>query len=465
MKKYMVLLFIGFSLSMLSGLLSNDGPAHYFAHNTVHADNHVHEHGGQTLYTCPMHPQIVQEQPGQCPICGMDLVPQKSPDQTEGTRGDQNTIRVDPVTIQNMGVRVDWVKRGVVYRHIRTFGRVEIPDDALAVVNLRFSGWVEKIWADRLGKYVAKGDKLLAIYSPEVFSAQKEYILALKRYGRDHSITQSSENRLRLWDVPAWQIKTIRKEMKPKRLITITSPASGFIEKMDIAEGSRIASGKNLYTIIDLGKVWLKGEVYDLDTPWVKNGAQVEIDFSIPGFSDYQEEISYIYPTLSPETRTVTVRIELENPDLKLKPGMIAGMLINAQSNEDRLIIPSESIIHTGKRKVVFVTKTPGKYESREVKTGLVGDNYVTEVVSGLEEGETVVTSGQFLLDSESQLQEAVKKFLKTQLQSTQGAGDAREHAGEEIGKELYICPMHPQIVQEQPGQCPICGMDLVKKK
>ncbi|MBW2259913.1 MAG: efflux RND transporter periplasmic adaptor subunit, partial [Deltaproteobacteria bacterium] len=165
-----------------------------------------------------------------------------------------------------------------------------------------------------------------AIYSPEVFSAQKEYILALKRYGEENSITQSAESRLKLWDVPAWQIKRIREEMKPKRLITISSPASGFIETMDIAKGSRITSGKNLYTIIDLSNVWLKGEVYDFDAPWVKNGAQVEIDFSIPGFDVYQGEIAYIYPTLSPQTRTLTVRVELENPDLKLKPGMIAGL-------------------------------------------------------------------------------------------------------------------------------------------
>jgi Cu(I)/Ag(I) efflux system membrane fusion protein/cobalt-zinc-cadmium efflux system membrane fusion protein len=465
MKKYMVLLIIGGFLFCASDLVGNRCPAQYFAANVLHAGNHVDGHDRQTLYTCPMHPQIVQEQPGQCPICGMDLVPQKSPDQESAELGNQDTIRVDPVTVQNMGVRVDQVKRGVVYRHIRTFGRLEIPDDSIAVVNLRFSGWVEKLWADKLGKYVAKGDKLFAVYSPEVFSAQKEYILALKRYGEGHSITESAENRLRLWDVPAWQIKTIRKEMEPKRLITITSPASGFIEKMDIAEGSRLASGKNLYTITDLKKVWLKGEVYDFDAPWVKTGAQVEIDFSIPGLSKHEGTISYIYPTLNPQTRTVTVRVEMENIDLELKPGMIAGMLINAQSDDDRLIIPSESIIHTGKRKVVFVTKTLGKFEPREVKTGLVGDNYVTEVVSGLEEGETVVTSGQFLLDSESQLQEAVKKFLEAQLPSESEAQIPHEHADEEVSKELYTCPMHPQIVQEQPGQCPICGMDLVKKK
>jgi Cu(I)/Ag(I) efflux system membrane fusion protein/cobalt-zinc-cadmium efflux system membrane fusion protein len=316
-----------------------------------------------------------------------------------------------------------------------------------------------------MGKYVAKGDKLFGIYSPEVFSTQKEYILALKRYGRKDSITQSAENRLRLWDLPPWQIKTIREAMEPKRLITVSSPASGFIEKMDITEGSRVAAGKDLYTIVDLRNVWLKGEVYDFDAPWVKVGAQVEIDFSIPGIGKREGKISYIYPTLNPRTRTVTVRVELANPDLRLKPGMIADVLINAQSDDDRLIIPSESIIDTGKRKVVFVTETAGKYEPREVETGLVGDNYVTEVVSGLDEGETVVTSGQFLLDSESQLQEAVKKFLETRHQTEQETGDMPKHADEDADKTLYTCPMHPQIVDDQPGQCPICGMDLIRKK
>jgi Cu(I)/Ag(I) efflux system membrane fusion protein/cobalt-zinc-cadmium efflux system membrane fusion protein len=465
MKKYMVLLVIGIFISCASGLVNNHNPLQSFGPDALHAANSAHEDGQRTLYTCPMHPQIVQEQPGQCPICGMDLVPEKSPDQESMQPVNQDTILVDPVTVQNMGVRVDQVKRGIVYRHVRTFGHLEMPDDAFAVVNLRFSGWVEKLWADKMGKYVAKGERLFAIYSPEVFSTQKEYVLALKRYGNEDSITRAAENRLRLWDVPAWQIKTIREAMEPKRLITISSPASGFIEKMDIAEGSRAAAGKDLYTIVDLRKVWLKGEVYDFDAPWVKTGAQVDIDFSIPGLGKHEGKISYVYPTLNPHTKTVTVRVELANPDLRLKPGMIADMLINAQSEDDRLIIPSESIIDTGKRKVVFVTETPGKYEPREVKTGLVGDNYVTEVVSGLEEGETVVTSGQFLLDSESQLQEAVKKFLETQLQMKQGTGDTQGHADEDVDKTLYTCPMHPQVVQDHTGQCPICGMDLVRKK
>ncbi|MDY6951650.1 MAG: efflux RND transporter periplasmic adaptor subunit [Thermodesulfobacteriota bacterium] len=465
MKKYVVLLLVSFLVSASVGLWSIFAPLKGLT--PIHASNHAHDQGGQTLYTCPMHPQIVQESPGQCPICGMDLVPQKSPSQGKEERDRKGAIIIDPVTVQNMGVRVDTVKRGVVHRHVRTFGRVETPDDAYAVVNLKFSGWAESIWADKQGAYVKKGDRLFGVYSPEVFSAQEEYILALKNYGEGHSVTQSARKRLKLWDIPEWQIQKISEERQPRRLITVAAPAPGFIESVAVVEGSRVAAGKDLYRIISLEKVWLKAEVYDFDALWVKEGADVEIDLSIPGLSGYKGKISYIYPTLNFKTRTLTVRVELDNPIMELKPGMIAGMLIYGHSDNERLIIPSESIIHTGKRKIVFVTDRPGRYEPKEVETGLVGDNYVTEVISGLQEGETVVVSGQFLLDSESQLQEAVKKFREAQLQSREIApgGHMDSHGDEEQAEALYTCPMHPQIVQEAPGQCPICGMDLVRTK
>jgi len=463
MKKYVMLLLMSCLVSGSACLWSIYVPLN--GPELAHASDHDQE--GQTLYTCPMHPQIVQESPGQCPICGMDLVPQKSPAQGKEESHKEDTITIDPVTVQNMGVRIDTVKKGVVHRHIRTFGRVETPDDAHAVVNLKFSGWVERMWADKQGAYVKKGDKLFSVYSPEVFSAQEEYILALKNYGEGHSVTQSAKKRLKFWDMPDWQIERISKEREPRRLITVPAPAPGFIESVAVVEGSRITAGKDLYRIINLEKVWLKAEVYDFDAPWVKEGADVKIDFSIPGLSSHKGKISFIYPTLNFNTRTLTVRVELENPDMELKPGMIASLLIYGHSDDNRLIIPSESIINTGERKIVFLTKTLGKYEPREVETGLVGDNHVTEVTSGLEEGETVVTSGQFLLDSESQLKEAVNKFLEAQLQSRRGerVTDTPEHEEKKSDRTLYTCPMHPQIVQEAPGECPICGMDLVEVK
>jgi len=423
---------------------------------------------GKPLHTCPMHPQIIMNEPGQCPICGMDLVPK---DKEEKGATKTNSIIVDPVTVQNMGIRLDKVKKGDIFRHIRSYGRVEIPDDRINVVNLRFSGWVEKIWVDRVGDYVKKGEKLFAMYSPEIYAAEKEYLMALKNYGEESEITESARERLRLWNVPSWIVKKIKKEKKPERLITITAPSSGYIHKKSIVKGSRVKKGINLYTIYDLKKVWVKAEVYEFDISWLKKGAKALVKFSAPGQRSLEGKVSYIYPTLNEKARTMTVRVELDNKDASIKPGMVATVLIYAEGNGGRLVIPTESIIDTGSKKIVFVTEKRGNFEARKIETGLVGDNDVTEITDGLHEGEKIVLSGQFLLDSESQLKEAVEKFLHQKLQGHGSTGSQDGHTGHnhekksEDGKTPYICPMHPQIIEEEPGSCPICGMDLVEKK
>jgi len=441
----------------------------------LHAEDHTasdHAKIAKELYTCPMHPQIVQDSSGSCPICGMDLVVQKSGKSDSGTKN-TSMISVDPVTVQNMGIRVDTVKRGSIYRHIRSYGRAEIPDDNITVVNLRYSGWVEKIWVDRTGDFVKKGEKLFAVYSPEVFAAQKEYIMALKNYGESHRITESAKQRLLLWNIPSWIVKNIRENRKPQRLITTTSPASGYVHHKAVVKGSSIKQGKDVYTIYSLDKVWIKAEVYDFDISWVKKGAKSKIKFTTPGMSAIEGKVSYIYPTLNSKARTVTVRIELDNKDNNIKPGMVATVIIYSEKNGGRLVIPTETIIDTGQKKVVFVTNSVGQYEARKIKTGLIGDNDVTEVTEGLHEGETIVLSGQFLLDSESQLKEAVDKFMRQKLQNhgqaeiskDDGHGDHGHGREGDDAKTLYICPMHPNIIEEEPGSCPICGMDLVEKR
>lgn len=450
---------------LMAGLLlfaMNAGRSIHF----VPSETHAGESEGQTLYTCPMHPQIIRDHPGQCPVCGMDLVPKKASSDEKPVGKEKKTILVDPATVQNMAVRVAKAERGIVHRHVRTFGRVEVPDDARWVVNMRFSGWVEQIQVDEVGASVKKGDRLFSIYSPDVFSAEREYVLALKSYGPGHEISRSAETRLRLWGIDEQQIDKIRTRMKPARLVIIRAPASGFVERVNVVEGSRVAAGKDLYTIVDLTRVWLLAEVYDLDAPWIKKGAQMDIRFSVPRLRRYTAPVSYIYPTLNPRTLTLTVRAELPNPDMALRPGMIARLFIDAHRDGERLIIPSEAIINTGDQKFVFVARALGKYQMQKVETGLVGDDGMTEVVSGLVEGQNVVTSGQFLLDSESQLQEAAQKFLEQQLQTVgdQGVPASKKH-DDGVKKILYTCPMHPQIIRDHPGQCPICGMDLVRKK
>jgi Cu(I)/Ag(I) efflux system membrane fusion protein/cobalt-zinc-cadmium efflux system membrane fusion protein len=221
-----------------------------------------------------------------------------------------------------------------------------------------------------------------------------------------------------------------------------------------------------LYRIGDLRKIWVNADVYEFDAPWVEVGQRATMELSFQRGKTYEGSVSYIYPTLSEKTRTLKVRLEFENPGLALKPGMFATVQIEAQRRNDVLVVPTEAIIHSGTRQILFVATDLGKYEKREITTGLVGDRYVTEVLSGVEPGERVVTSGQFLLDSESQLQEAVQKLLEARLQAKERkAGAHPVSTSAEEGETYWTCSMHPQIVQEEPGTCPICGMDLVERK
>ncbi len=429
----------------------------------------------ETYYTCPMHPQIVQDEPGSCPICGMDLVEKKSPATTgraEDASGGQSsgdaageceqvaywvapmdpeyirdepgkspmgmdlvpvcqgdskaagktgqsdkTVTVDPVMVQNMGVRVDHVQRGPIARRIRTIGEVDVAEDEISVVNLRFSGWVERIYADQTGQRVKRGQWLFSIYSPELVAAQKEYLLAHNTRGPDNPLTRSAAERLRLWNIPAGVLETIIEEQNVERSLVIKAPRTGYILHKNVVAGARVEAGRDLYRIGNLKKIWVTAEVYEFDAPWVELGQPATMELSFQRGRQYRGQVGYIYPTLNPKSRTLKVRLEFDNPGVELKPGMFATVRIEAQRKKDVLHIPTEAVIHSGERDIVFVARGLGKYEPRQVVTGLVGSDHSTEVLSGLRAGETVVTSGQFLLDSESQLQEAVQKMMDDRLQ------------------------------------------------
>jgi len=492
---------------------------------TAQATDHSgHDHAAEAVYTCPMHPQIVEEQPGECPICGMDLVakqvaaaaahsnsasshpvapdPHAEHDQaTEAGRkirhwiapmdptfisdqpgkspmgmdlipvyedeGAGTTITIDPTVVQNMGVRIARVKRGPIFRHIRTVGSVDVAESQISVVNLRYSGWIERIFVDETGEQVRKGRALFEIYSPELVSAQEEFLLALRTGDRAAPLARSARARLEFWDLSADQIAKIEAGKKALRTITVVAPQSGYVLHKNVVQGARVKAGADLYRIGNLNKIWVNAEVYEFDAPWVKVGQRATMELSFQIGKRYEGEVAYIHPTLNHKTRTLTVRLEFANPGLDLKPGMFATVAIEAQRRDDVLIVPTEAIINTGVRQTLFVAIDLGRYELREVTTGLVGDRHVTEALSGLREGERVVTSGQFLLDSESQLQEAVQKLLAARLhareQRVMPDGDSGGSAV--VADTYWTCGMHPQIVQDGPGTCPICGMDLTKKR
>jgi Cu(I)/Ag(I) efflux system membrane fusion protein len=451
---------------------------------------------GDIFYGCSMHPEVLEDAPGKCPICGMDLVPVggsgKSKPRTDAReiaywvapmdpefvsdkpgkspmgmdlipvyadegRSDDGRILIDPTVVQNMGVRAARISRRTLFRHVRTIGEVQVAEDKLSVVNLRFSGWVEKIYADKTGEPVEAGDPLFDIYSPSLVAAQKEYLLARRTQGAESSLAVSARRKLELWNLGDRDIDGIVRDGAERKALPIRAPRSGFIIKKSIVEGARVEEGKDLYHIGDLSKVWVIAEVYEQDAPWVEVGqdAQMELTYS-PGQS-IKGSVAYVYPTIEKSSRTLRVRLEFDNPDNQLKPGMFATVYIQFQRRDDVLVVPTEAIIHSGLRQLVFTTDDDGRFESHEIVTGLVGDRDGTEVISGLEEGDLVVVSGQFLLDSESQLQEARQKMLATR------KADAATRPPDPEAHAHWFCPMHPEVVEEETGRCRICGMNLEK--
>lgn len=470
----------------------------------------------KTLWTCGMHPNVISDKPGSCPICkmdltpmkneanagagtpeksgerkirywaapmdatyirdepgkspmGMDLVPVYEDDNEQGTDSG-NVVKIDPVVVQNMGIRTAHALLVDLKRSIRTIGEVDVAEDSVSVVNLRYAGWIEKIHVDQTGAYVKKGQPLFRIYSPELVQAQHEYIQARDSAGPDSPLAQSARTRLELAGAGSWLVKALEGKKTAFKTLTVPSPRNGYVLHKNVVQGSKVVAGTDLYRIGNLANIWVNVDVYEFDAPWIEKGDPARMELSFAKGKTFQGSVAYVYPTLDKKTRTLKARLEFPNPGLGLKPGMFATVWIQAQRLPGVLAVPTEAILHSGQRQLVFVSKGDGKFEPREIVTGLVGDGHITQVLSGLSEHEVVVTSGQFLLDSESQLQEAVAKLLAARLEAKKTAATAPDKAGakdehDHEGQAYWTCPMHPQIVQDGPGQCPICKMDLVEKK
>jgi Cu(I)/Ag(I) efflux system membrane fusion protein/cobalt-zinc-cadmium efflux system membrane fusion protein len=321
-------------------------------------------------------------------------------------------VSIDPMVVQNMGARIEPARRQSVSRHVRTIGAVEVGEDQISAVNLRFSGWVEQIHVDKTGDPVEKGQTLFEIYSPELVAAQQEYLLALRTQGAGSSLARSARRKLDLWDLAERDIAAVARSGEVRRTLPIRAPRSGYVLQKNVVEGARVPAGQDLYRVGDLRQIWVTAELYEFDAPWVEVGQSAKMELSHEEGKTLEGKVAYVYPTLHEMTRTLSVRLEFENPDMRLKPGMFATVYIEHRRKDDVLAIPTEAILDSGKRKIVFVSVGRGRFEPREIVTGLTGDHHVTEVISGLEEGDPVVVSGQFLIDSESQLQEAIQKML-----------------------------------------------------
>ena len=367
---------------------------------------------GKILYwRAPMNPTEIHDKPGKSAM-GMDLVPVYEDEMT-----DQKAVKIDPVIQQNMGIRLAQVTKGPLIHTIRTYGNIT-PDETLtAQVNLKTSGWIEKLFVDFTGKYVKKGEPLFEIYAPDLVAAQEEYLIAfrsLKPTGGlgGRSMLESSQRRLQYFDVPESEIEAIEKSGKVKKTLMIRSPLSGFVIRRNAEEGSYIKAGTEVFRIADLSRVWVDAHLYEYELSGISEGQQAEMTLPyLPG-KTFSGTVAFVYPYLQPKTRDLIIRLVFQNPEMELKPEMYANVSIKTVLKGEGLRVPSEAVIRTGMRNVVFVSSGDGKFLPRDLILGPLLDNDKIQVLAGITAGDSVVVSGQFLLDSESNLKEAVRKMM-----------------------------------------------------
>jgi RND family efflux transporter MFP subunit len=476
--------------------------------NRPRATNPVTAAPGKTLYTCGMHPWIIQDHPGNCPICGMKLEPvhkttgvsstgnilyykstmkpgETSPGPAKdsmgmdmvpvyGTAGNaSSTIAIDPATIQQMNIQTAVVTRGPLRRTIRTVGTIEYNETALVDVTTKFKGWIEKLDVDATGQLVHRGQPLFEIYSPDLYSAEAEYLSVLGT-NTDSSATALREAalaKLKFYDVADDQIATLKKSREPGRTLAILAPADGFVIEKNVVQGQMVDAGTKLYRLADLGIVWIFAQVYEQDLPYVQLGQEATVKLASLPDREFRGRVTYVYPDVDEKTRTAKVRLEFENPGYFLKPGMFVSAQITSELEPSALLVPDSAVLRSGEKNTVFIALPGGKFDARTVVLGPEGEHGMVEVIGGLQAGERVVISGQFMLDSESQLREAIQKMngtaTGTNVEPLKGEYAAPasplQHFNESTNL-VYVCPMpeHVSIVYDHPGKCPICGMALV---
>lgn len=412
-----------------------------------------------TLYQCPMHPSIVQDHPGDCPICGMKLVKVEKdkvhasatggaerrvlfyrspmdPNRTSSTPQKDEmgmdylpvyeneasatatgsglvTVDIDPARQQLIGLQTVDVTQGPVGGAWRTVGRVAVDETRVRHINVKVTGFVEKIYVDFVGKKVRQGDPLFSIYSPDLLAAQEEYLLALKTRGAlakaggavtsdGDALVAAARRKLALWDVPESEIDRITQTGEPTKTLTFHSPVAGVVTKKEVVEGMKLDAGAMPYEIVDLSSVWVLADVYESELRFVRENMGASLKLNAFPNREFKGKVVFIDPLLDPQTRTVKVRLTFPNLTGELRPEMFGEVVLLGEPHNG-LRIPPDAVIDSGTQKVVFVAVGEGKFQPRTVKLG-ESDGAHVEVLSGLDPGERVVTRANFLIDSESRL-------------------------------------------------------------
>ena len=385
------------------------------------ADRNGAEESAQVqFYTCGMHPWVFLPEPGLCPICHMDLTPL---DRDKFT----GEITIDPVVTQNIGVRIEPVTKGPVVQTIRTLGTVDYDETRVRDVNIKVTGWIEKLHVDYLGAEVQAGAPLFDLYSPLLYEAQQEYLLEFNKKNGSAAamgvdLLEAARTRLEYYDIGPEQIRRLEEAGAPSKTMTIHSPHRGVVIAKHANEGMRVDEGMQVYRIADLSRVWVLVTLYEYQLPFVQAGQQAVMTLPyIPG-QDFEGKVIYVYPYLDAQTRQLSVRLEFDNPHLLLKPGMYAKIQLRSTLARERTLAPRSAILDTGERQVAFVSLGEGRFEPRDLRVGVETDGGMLEILDGLRPGEMVVTSGQFLLDSETTIREGLAKFSRAGLAADQQA-------------------------------------------
>jgi multidrug efflux pump subunit AcrA (membrane-fusion protein) len=393
-------------------------------------------------WKAPMDPTFIRDAPGKSPM-GMNLVPVCP---SAGGAATEGVVEIDSQTIQNMGVRTEIVSRRDLSRSIRAAGRVAVDERRVEHVHTKVQGWVETLNVDYVGQQVRRGEPLLQVYSPELVATQEELLVAA-RYrdvtgespfpdvrGGGASLFDATRRRLELWDISESDIRRLLRTGEIQKTLTLHAPTSGVVTELGVRSGMEIEPNLNLYTIADLSEVWILADVYEYELPWLALGqtGAVELPY-LPG-REFSGPLTYIAPILNPKTRTAEVRLELPNPDGELRPGMFGDVVIQGSPRTSVVAVPSEAVIRSGGRSLVVVALGEGRFSPRPVTVGMdAGDGWL-EIEDGVAAGEEVVVSSQFLIDSESNLQDAVRKLLSAPTPATAvpAAPDHSAHQGHE---------------------------------
>jgi Cu(I)/Ag(I) efflux system membrane fusion protein len=354
-------------------------------------------------WVAPMDANYRRDKPGKSPM-GMELVPVYA----DADGGDGSSISIAPEVVQNLGVRTAVAERSRLWRGIDTVGYVDYDESKVSHIHLRTEGWIENLAVESEGERVTRGQRLFNLYSPALVNAQEEFVQAL--VGGNKGLIRASRSRLTALGIPGSQIKRLEKERKASQTIPIYASQDGVVASLSVRDGMYIKPATRVMSLADLSSVWLLAEVFERQADWVEVNQPAEVTLAFLPGRTWEGRVEYIYPSLDPKTRTLKARLRFPNPDEALKPNMYANVIIYGGPKDDVVVIPIEALIRTGREERVVIALGEGRFESRTVRAGIESGEWV-EVIEGVQPGEDIVVSGQFLIDSEASLKASMMRM------------------------------------------------------